>query len=41
MMARYIIKHRITQPEDLKGFNEDGYYFSEDHSSDQEWLFVR
>ena len=41
MMARYIIKNKITNIEDLKGFDLDGYYFSEEHSSAQSLLFIR
>lgn len=41
MMARYIIKNRIKKLEDIKGFAEDRYSFSEEHSSEKNWLFVR
>ena len=41
MMTRYIIKNRIKNLEDIKGFSEDRYSFSPEHSSDNSWLFVR
>ncbi len=40
-MCRYAIQNRITQPDDLKGFNLDGYYFSEDQSDNNNWVFLR
>jgi cytoplasmic iron level regulating protein YaaA (DUF328/UPF0246 family) len=41
LMARYAILNRITDPEQLKVFREDGYEFSSPLSSDQDWVFVR
>ncbi|MEK7486070.1 MAG: peroxide stress protein YaaA [Planctomycetota bacterium] len=41
MMARYIIKNRITELEDIKGFKEEGYRFNAKISSESEWLFTR
>ncbi|WP_235296188.1 peroxide stress protein YaaA [Portibacter marinus] len=41
LMSRYIVKNRIDNPEDLKGFDYEGYYYSADHSQDDEWLFIR
>lgn len=41
MMANYIIKNKIDDPEALKLFNEEGYEFSEQLSKDNEWIFVR
>lgn len=38
-MARYIIKNGITDPEQLKLFDE--YHYSEPLSSPTEWVFVR
>ncbi len=40
-MARYIVKNKIKKKEDLKGFNLENYSFSEEHSSDNQWLFIR
>jgi cytoplasmic iron level regulating protein YaaA (DUF328/UPF0246 family) len=40
-MARFAIQNRITDPEQLKTFNEEGYEFAERLSSAQDWVFVR
>jgi len=41
LMARYIIKNRIKNLEDIKGFDLEGYSFSEENSDDKTWLFIR
>lgn len=41
MMARFIIENRLTDTEHIKAFNEDGYTFSEQLSSEKEWIFIR
>ena len=41
MMARYIIKNKITKAEDIKGFDMEGYFYSPAHSTSNEWIFVR
>ena len=41
LMSRYAIQNRITDPEQLKVFHEDGYEFAERLSSAQDWVFVR
>jgi hypothetical protein len=41
MMANYAIKQRITNPESLKFFSQDGYRFAPELSDRQEWVFVR
>ncbi|MCX2679685.1 peroxide stress protein YaaA [Galbibacter sp. EGI 63066] len=41
-MVRYIIDTNATTVEDIKGFNYDGYAFSEEHSvKENELVFVR
>ncbi len=40
-MARYIIQNKLKQPSKLKLFEEDGYKFNEELSSQTEWIFVR
>ncbi len=40
-MSRYILKNRITDPQQLKQYQEDGYVFFPDLSSETEWVFVR
>ncbi|MFP3978892.1 peroxide stress protein YaaA [Marinobacter sp. KMM 10035] len=41
LMCRYAILNRITDANDLKGFDLDGYYFSEDQSDNNNWVFLR
>lgn len=41
LMSRYIIKNQLSNPEDLKGFNYDGYYFDEAGSSENFLSFKR
>lgn len=40
-MARYIIQHRIVEPEPIKGFAENGYRFAAEASSETEHVFLR
>ncbi|MEI2266171.1 peroxide stress protein YaaA [Erwinia sp. CGal63] len=41
LMSRYIIENRLTQPEQLKAFTVDGYFFAADESSERELVFKR
>jgi uncharacterized protein len=41
LMARYMIDHRLTKPEDLKGFDVEGYSFRADLSKGADWVFAR
>lgn len=41
MMATYIVKNRINQPEALKSFDTNGYHYSEELSKDNQWVFTR
>jgi cytoplasmic iron level regulating protein YaaA (DUF328/UPF0246 family) len=41
MMLRFIIQNRINDPEYLKAFDEDGYYFNNNLSTTKEWVFCR
>ncbi len=40
-MSDYIIRSRLTRTEDLQAFNLDGYRFSQELSSETEWVFTR
>lgn len=40
-LSRFVIKHRITDPEDMKGFDADGYGFNQALSSADKWVFTR
>lgn len=41
MMADYIIRNRIEDPEDIKKFNKDGYRFNKKLSDANQWTFER
>lgn len=41
MMARFIVKNRLTRAKDLKAFDEGGYQYEGDLSSDDAPVFVR
>jgi cytoplasmic iron level regulating protein YaaA (DUF328/UPF0246 family) len=41
MVARYMCEHRLDQVEALKGFDSDGYRYTDDGSDDAVWRFVR
>ncbi|MCH2230172.1 MAG: peroxide stress protein YaaA [Crocinitomicaceae bacterium] len=40
-MARYIVDHNISNPEDLKMFDTDGYSFNANMSEEDNWVFTR
>ena len=40
-MARFIVDNNITNPEEVKNFDADGYRYDENLSSEDEWVFVR
>lgn len=41
MMSRYIIKNRISQPQQIKEFTESGYSYNDRLSNGNEWVFTR
>lgn len=41
LMSSYIIKNRITNVEDIKGFDVDGYSFNSAMSEGDKWVFTR
>ena len=41
LMARYIIQRRISDPEEMKLFNAEGYAFNAPLSQDDEWVYTR
>jgi hypothetical protein len=41
LMARYVIKQRLRDPEGLKAFNDQGYTYSAEHSSVNKLVFLR
>ena len=40
-MARYIVINDIVDPEDIKGFNFEGYAYDDNLSTEDEWVFTR
>lgn len=40
-MTRFILKHRINDPIDIKHFTENGYYFSDKLSTESQFTFIR
>ncbi|MBL6958614.1 MAG: peroxide stress protein YaaA [Rhodospirillales bacterium] len=41
MMARHIIKNRLSDPQALKAFTDGGYAYQPDLSDDAQWVFTR
>ncbi|MCU7906814.1 MAG: peroxide stress protein YaaA [Candidatus Thiodiazotropha sp. (ex Epidulcina cf. delphinae)] len=41
LMSRYIIENRLRDPQDIKGFNTDGYRFNQRLSKEDQWVFSR
>jgi uncharacterized protein len=41
MMSRFIILNRLSDPEDLKNFNYEGYLFQESLSEENDFVFTR
>ena len=41
MMVRYIAENNITDIEHIKSFDKDGYYFNNNLSSNEKWVFTR
>ncbi|WP_010664331.1 peroxide stress protein YaaA [Marinilabilia salmonicolor] len=41
MMVRFIVQNKLTEPEDLKAFNEDGYHYNNDLSKANQMVFTR
>ncbi len=41
LMAAYNIQNRLRDPEQQKSYDTEGYYFSEEQSKGNEWVFLR
>ncbi|AKH68025.1 hypothetical protein IMCC21906_00332 [Spongiibacter sp. IMCC21906] len=41
LLSAFIIKNRISDPEQIKGFDSEGYYFCPEQSTAREWVFLR
>jgi hypothetical protein len=40
-MTNWMVQNGVTEPEALKQFDERGYYFSDERSTDDEYVFLR
>ncbi len=40
-MTDFMVRNQISDPEELKSFNEQGYYFSDERSTEDEFVFLR
>ena len=40
-MSRYIVQHKLTNPEDIKHFDVAGYSFNANASTKDRWIFTR
>ena len=41
LMSRFIIQNRISDPEEMKAFDMEGYYFNNELSKGDNWEFTR
>lgn len=41
LMSRFIIDNQITDVEQIKGFDREGYRFSAEQSKGDDWVFIR
>jgi hypothetical protein len=40
-MARYMIQHRLRDPDALKDFDSGGYHYNSELSKGDTWVFLR
>ena len=41
LMSRFIIQNQISDPEEMKAFDLEGYYFNNQLSKEDNWVFTR
>ena len=41
LMCRYVFQHKVQQPEELMGFDMEGYLFRHELSSETKMVFTR
>jgi cytoplasmic iron level regulating protein YaaA (DUF328/UPF0246 family) len=41
LMSRFIIQNNISDPEEIKAFDAEGYYFNNQLSGENDWVFTR
>ena len=40
-LSRFVIQNQLTEPEQMKAFDVDGYRFNEELTSGNKWVFTR
>ncbi|MCW8956906.1 MAG: peroxide stress protein YaaA [Gammaproteobacteria bacterium] len=41
LLSRYIIENRLSDPNDIRAFDWEGYVFNPSQSSNEQWVFTR
>lgn len=41
LLSRFIIRHQLTEPQQIKEFNEEGYQYNPQLSGGNSWVFTR
>ena len=41
MMCRYVVKNQLSEPQQMKAFDLDGYQYNEELSSEKSYIFSR
>jgi uncharacterized protein len=41
LMSRFVVLNNITNPEEIKAFDMEGYYFNNQLSNENDWVFTR
>lgn len=41
LMTRFIIQNKISDPEEIKAFDSEGYFFNNHLSKENDWVFTR
>jgi len=41
LLSRYIIENRLSDPDDIRSFDLEGYAFNASQSADEQWVFTR
>lgn len=41
MLSRFILQHQLSDPDDIKAFDEDGYIYNPRLSKENNWIFTR
>ena len=41
LMCRFVVENNISNPEEMKAFDLDGYFYNPVLSKENEWVFTR